>query len=100
MSKLPAALELRTMATMPVRRDDVDVRRAILRELRRRELEGEAAPSWPELAEVLGESQTNVRHHARTLRSLCLVAWTSEYRSVRLTEAGRLSANCLLTDEG
>lgn len=68
-----------------------------MRELRQRETDRLPAPSWPELAAALGANQTNVRHHAKVLRSLCLVDWTAEYRSLHLTPAGRLAADCLLT---
>lgn len=100
MVALPAAAEPRTLRPMPQRVPEQAVRVAILRELRRGELANEPRPSFVVLARVIGTSETNARYHARALRGLCLLEWVSTRGAdteVRLTPAGRLSADCLLT---
>lgn len=85
---------------MPQRVPEQAVRVAILRELRRGELAHEPRPTFAGLARTIGASMTNTRHHARALRDLCLLEWSSTQGAdteVRLTPAGRLSADCLLT---
>lgn len=100
MGSLPATTEPRTLREMPQRVPEQAVRVAILRELRRRELSAEPRPTFVSLARSIGTSETNARYHARALRSLCLLEWSSSRGAdteVRLTPAGRLSADCLLT---
>lgn len=70
-------------------RPGVEARRAILRELRRRELAGEPAPSALALAAALGMSKSAVNRYV-----LSMVEW-----GWMTTRAGR-RGGVFLTDEG
>lgn len=74
-------------------RPGVEARRAILLELRRRELAGEPAPSASELARALDWPRTNVTFHVARLRRLgWATATRGRYAHVMLTDAGRNAA--------
>lgn len=77
-------------------RPGVEARRLILRELRRRELAGEPAPSAVALAAALGAPRSTTDMHVGTLRRLGWVTRTTgRTAAVTLTDAGRNAADML-----
>lgn len=75
-------------------RPGASTRRAILLELRRRELAGERAPTLAELATVAGVTTSTARRQTVTMASAGLIhSRFYGYRATRLTEAGRLAAD-------
>lgn len=78
-------------------RPGVEARRAILLELRRRELAGEPAPSLSELAATAGLSTGGAHRHVRTMRDAGLLT-TRRGQSgyIALTDAGRIAADTSL----
>lgn len=65
-------------------------RRAILRELARREAAREPAPSWADLAAATDVAERTVSYHCRRLRSAGLVTFDLRRpRTIQLTDAGR-----------
>ena len=77
-------------------RPGVEARRAILKELRRRELAGEPAPSAVLVASVLGMPRTTVSRHVENLRRLGWASTTTGRSAViTLTDAGRNAADML-----
>lgn len=74
----------------------VDARRAILRELRRRELAGEPAPSTRELAPIVGLGPTSIWRHVASMRAMGWASVTTgRTGAVYLTEEGRNAASML-----
>lgn len=85
-----------TVMTRPYR-PGVEARRLILRELRRRELVGEPAPSLRDLAAAIGMSTGGAHRHVRTMRDAGLLT-TRRGQSgyIALTDAGQLAADTSL----
>lgn len=90
-----------TMVESPVMtrpyRPGIEARRAILRELRRRELAGDTPPSLRDLAESIGLSTGGTHRHIRTMRDAGLLTTrrgNSGY--IALTDAGQLAADASL----
>lgn len=78
-------------------RPGVEARRAILMELRRRELAGEPAPSLSELADAIGMSTGGTHRHVRTMRDAGLLTTrrgNSGY--IALTDSGQIAADAAL----
>ena len=74
----------------------VDARRAILLELRRRELAGEPAASMRALAAVVNLGSTSVWRHVASMRKMGWVSTTpGRTGAVRLSEEGRNAADML-----
>lgn len=78
-------------------RPGVEARRAILLELRRRELAGEPAPSIYALARAVGLTYSPTRRHLSLLAADGLIAWTptrgSHSAGATLLPAGRHAAD-------
>lgn len=78
---------------MKAYRPGVEARRAILRELRRRELAGEPAPSLADLKLLMGGAY----RHVRTMRDAGLLTTRRGNKGyIALTEAGRIAADASL----
>ncbi len=78
-------------------RPGIEARRAILRELRRRELAGEPAPSINQLAAAIDLTYTPTRQHLIHLAADGLIEWAptrgSRTAGPRLSAAGRHAAD-------
>lgn len=93
MSQVAVQTDASTMLAMKAYRPGVEARRAILKELRRRELAGEPAPSIVELKLLAGGAY----RHVRTMRDAGLLTTRRGNKGyIALTDAGRIAADSSL----
>lgn len=99
MRQVTVQTDAATLAAMKAYRPGVEARRAILRELRRREDSGERPPSLADLALILGGvEESTASRHLSTLRNAGLIVRDPQrYRSWRLTNAGKIATDTPLT---
>lgn len=86
----------RTMPGMKAYKPGVEARRAILKELRRRELAGEPAPSAARLARELSWPRSTLDEHVTTMVRLGWATRTiGRNAAIHMTDTGRQVADML-----